>query len=57
MEELRAVAEVVDAGGNAALILCGLYIYRSAQAYNRVAERLARIEKALKIEPSDEKGE
>lgn len=50
MEEAKAVAEVINAGGNAALMLCAFYIYKSTQAYNRVADRLARIEAKLTIE-------
>lgn len=54
MEELKALAEVMNAGGNTALIFCALYIYKSTQAYNRIADRLARFEAKAKIEPLDE---
>lgn len=53
MEELKAMAEVLNAGGNAALILCAVYIFKNTQATNRVADRLARIESKMNIESSD----
>lgn len=55
MDELKAVAEVINAGGNAALLLCAFYIYKSTLVYARVADRLARIEAKLDIDQSTEK--
>lgn len=37
-----AIAQVLNGGGNAALVLCSFFIYRAS-------ERLARIEKALDL--------
>lgn len=38
--DLKDIREIVDGGGNLALLLCCYFIYRAT-------ERLARIEKAL----------
>lgn len=55
MEDLTSIAKVIGLGGNAALILCAYYIYKSEQTIRFMSERLARIEAKLNINAEQEK--
>lgn len=54
MDELKAIAEVINIGGNAALVISAWYIYKCEQAKRAVAERLARIESKLNLDQPKE---
>jgi hypothetical protein len=53
MDDLQAISKLIDVGGNVALLISVYFINQSAKANARVAERLARIEAHLHIEPDD----
>ncbi len=54
MDELKQVAELINMGGNAALVISAYYIYKCEQAKRAVAERLARIEAKLNLDQPKE---
>jgi hypothetical protein len=54
IEVVPDLTKLIDVGGNFALLIAVYYINQSSRYIRLVAERLARIESKLSIEPQSE---
>jgi hypothetical protein len=54
MDGVSEISKLIDVGGNVALLIAVYYINQSSRYIRQVAERLARIESKLDIQPQSE---